>query len=74
MTIGQKVQLTPGGPVYRVARINACAAYLSRKEPKEVVKHDRKTGEEVRFIANSESTIAVSPNAFLYYPGEEETC
>ena len=73
MTIGQKVQLTPGGPVYRVARINSRAAYLSRKEPREVVKHTRE-GEEVRFTAQSESTIAVRPNAFLYYPEEEETC
>jgi len=71
MTIGQKVQLTPGGPVWRVLRINACAAYLSRREPKEVVKHNRRTGEEMRFTATRERVIAVSPNAFLYYPEEE---
>ena len=71
MVVGQKVQLTPEGPVYRVKRINACAAYLESLAQRHVRIEDPRTGEVREFDGADGRTIAVSPNAFLYYPEED---
>lgn len=66
MVVGQKVQLDPAGPVYRVKRINACAAYLECLAQRQVKVHDPETGEEKSFTAQDSRVVAVSPNAFVY--------
>jgi hypothetical protein len=58
------VRLSPGGPLYRVTRVNTCAAYLKSayETPREVVLPNGRS-----FMANEGGSIlAVSPNAFTY--------
>ena len=65
LAVGSQVRLTPGGPVWTVHRVNECAAYLRRGEPRQVTVTDKATGEARTFTATATETLAVSPYAFV---------
>jgi hypothetical protein len=63
LRVGEVVRLSPGGPEYKVARVNACAAYLRRASAEgKVVTIGERT-----FLAHEEGgQLAVAPTSFVY--------
>jgi len=64
LRLGERVRLVPGGTLYRVARVNSCAAYLRAINlvPRAVHLPDGRS-----FLAREDGgLLPVSPHAFVY--------
>jgi hypothetical protein len=64
LRLGERVRLIPGGTLYRVARVNSCAAYLRAINlvPKDVHLPNGRS-----FLAHEGGgLLPVSPQAFVY--------
>ena len=68
LVAGEVVRLAPGGPEYRVVRVNGCAAYLKAHS---TVGRIVTIGER-SFLAHEEGgLLAVAPGAFVYRAEDE---
>lgn len=61
LRVGERVRLTPDGPVLTVVRVTPCAAYVRGGELREVSLPDGRT-----FTATANRTEPISARAFVY--------
>jgi hypothetical protein len=71
LKVGERVRLTPGGPVRQIVRVTPCAAYYGYEVSRTFPVMDRRTG-EVREITRTEHRAeAISAHAFVERVTEE---
>ncbi len=60
LRVGQRLRLTPAGPIFQAVRVNSCATYLRSVATRLVQLEGRE------FEAQESRVLAVSPNAAVY--------
>lgn len=68
LQVGERFRMIPGGPLYEVARVNACAAYPFKVfDPPRLVEVTERDG-TVRKIRATRGPVesGISPTSFVY--------
>lgn len=66
LQVGERVRLTPNGPVCLVVRVTQCAAYVQRKVHREFEATDWKTGAKRMVSTETSHVEPISLHAFVY--------
>ena len=68
--VGERIRLTPGGPVRVIVRVTPCAAYYGIESVSTYTVMDRKTGEDREITRTASKLEAISAYSFVERVGE----